>query len=150
MSGLLNNRKFLVGMGIFNTILILFLGFYIVNRFFIPGRIGLTESVQNNQVEVSELSDTYTLLIEDNLFDAGNGIIFDFGSDGEFSGFFDADNMNVEGYSYQLVKREGVDFLDIFNEDRSRSVSYEFSMLDDGSGITLYHRESDTTFTLYY
>ncbi len=154
INSLINNKKFLTVFLFFNIFLICCLGIYVYNNFFRSSVVTVSDSEDEESFEkfdnISELSETYMLLVENTEFELEDGIIFNFGKNGEYSGFFDSENRDVEGYSYQIVKRNDKDYLDIFNEDKSKSVSYEFSLLDDGSGISLYYEDSDSTIVLKY
>lgn len=52
-----------------------------------------------NDADESMLN-VYKVLIQGTTFELADGVRFNFGSDGTFSGYFDSDNSNVDSYSY--------------------------------------------------
>ncbi len=152
MAALFNNRKFLVSVIGFNLILIIALVLYVLDAFFGISMFSKKDEPTDDIVieEQAELSDTYTYLVEDYQFELDDGSVFSFGLNGQYEGFFDSGNKNVTGYTYQFVKKDGIDYLEIYNEDKSRSVSYEFNLLEDGSGFLLCQPQTNTRILLTY
>lgn len=80
----------------------------------------------------------YSALIAGSDFDCGNGIEFHFGLQNEFSGFFDAQNTNVEGYSYEVVSEGKSVKLRIYNTDKTKYVEYDMGFNSDGNILLTY------------
>lgn len=80
--------------------------------------------------------DIYGILIVGN-FKLGKDLEFNFGSDGSYSGFFDNENRFVEGYTYQLENNAGQTLVHIYNEDKSRIVTYVMTLSEETGNIIL-------------
>lgn len=97
---------------------------------------------QAQQAEFTEedaaeaIYDIYGILLVGD-FNLGNNIEFHFSSDGSYSGFFDNDNRYVEGYTYQLENDAGQTLVHIYNEDKSRIVTYIMTLSEDTGNILL-------------
>ncbi|MBE6035578.1 MAG: hypothetical protein E7222_12910 [Clostridiales bacterium] len=108
-----------------------------------------SESVDISKVDTSsELYEIYSLLLVGH-FKLNKDITFNFEEDGTYSGFFDSDNRNVKDYTYTLTQEEGQIIVTIFNEDKSRKVSYIMNLTDEGT-IVLALPDSDDKLELKY
>lgn len=115
----------------------------------------LEQAQQDPQIELSDedtteaIYDVYGLLIIGN-FKLGKDLEFNFGSDGSYSGFFDNDNRFVEGYTYQLDNNAGQILVHIYNEDKSRIVTYVMTLSEDTGNIILELPETGNRLELKY
>lgn len=92
----------------------------------------------------------YKALLAGSDFDCGNGMEFHFGFNGEFSGFFDANEKSVTGYTYEVLSENGKDFtLKIVSSDGKKYVEYGLKLNSDGN-ILLTYPGSDTSILLSY
>lgn len=81
-------------------------------------------------------------IIKDASLSAGN-LVFSFGSNGEYSGFFDSDNPDVEGYHYTLELKGINEYLNIYNSDYTRMMSYRIDLSEDGDVLLYYDDNAD-------
>ena len=81
-------------------------------------------------------------IIKDASLSAGN-LVFSFGSNGEYSGFFDSDNPDVEGYHYTLESKGINEYLNIYNSDYTRMMSYRIDLSEDGDVLLYYDDNAD-------
>lgn len=82
-------------------------------------------------------------------YKVGQGIVFEFQSDGSYSGYFDDQHPDVTGYTYTL-KYDGSNYLlSIFNERKSAKVTY-YVILTDDAGIILKYPQSNVEIKLEY
>lgn len=143
---LLDNKKFNAVIIIINCVII---GILIVILIFMHINASGTEKpVQNiGDVDVQTLvneadagmPDIYRALLENSDFDLGDGVVFHFGEDGAYAGYFDADNRDVSGYNYAVTVGEENDYtLTISNEDNSKYVEYSMSFDMDGNILLKY------------
>jgi hypothetical protein len=89
-------------------------------------------------------------LLKGSHFDLKDDIHLYFDENGEYSGFFDSDNRDVNGYLYCTVLNNGKVYLRIFNDDKSKVVQYEISF-DEDDNIVLKHPDTKTEIiTLLY
>lgn len=108
---------------------------------------------QNEDTVETKLNDSMSSLYESMLagwaYKIDNKTSFSFGKDGSFSGFFDKDNKDVKGYTYEISIDEetGSHMLNIYNKKKSGMVSYEISMDPDGN-ILLTYPGADSSFVL--
>lgn len=93
--------------------------------------------------------DIYALLIVGN-FKLGNDLEFNFGDDGSYNGFFDNDHRFVEGYSYQLENNAGQIQVHIYNEDKSKIVTYIMTLSEETGNIILELPETGDQLELKY
>lgn len=93
--------------------------------------------------------DIYELLIVGN-FKLDNDLEFNFGSDGSYNGFFDNENRFVEGYSYRLENNAGQIQVHIYNEDKSRMVTYIMTLSENTGNIILELPETGDQLELKY
>jgi hypothetical protein len=95
------------------------------------------------------MSTLYQSLLEGWTYRIDEDIIFSFGRDNLYSGFFDKDNRDVQKYSYEIAMDEdsGGHVLNIYNENKSCMVSYEISLDSDGN-ILLGYPGTDKSFVL--
>lgn len=96
--------------------------------------------------------DIYALLIVGN-FKLGNDLEFNFGADGSYNGFFDNDHRFAfaeEGYSYQLENNAGQIQVHIYNEDKSKIVTYIMTLSEETGNIILELPETGDQLELKY
>ena len=86
-----------------------------------------------NDADESMLN-VYKVLIQGTIFEPADGVKFNFGSDGTFSGYFDSENSNVDSYSYEVaVNESNIICLNIYSPDKNKSVQYEMSFDSNGN-----------------
>lgn len=83
-----------------------------------------------------------------------NGYEFNFGYNNDYTGYFDKDNTNVQGYQYQLVnpseddeKKGYVANVIIYKDKTESSVQYKLQF-DNDQNLTLYHPDSKVSIKL--
>lgn len=110
----------------------------------------LKEAKENNSYHASDqqVSDLYQNLIEGYDFQVGE-YSFDFGDDGSYSGFFDSDNTEVSGYSYECTMENDEEILRIYNEDATKNVTYKMNVLDNGD-IQLFFEDDKEPIVLKF
>lgn len=153
------SKKFETVVCVLNIILMIFMVVYLLNAF-----AGKKSSSPNMEPEVSAdftmdsaddaLVDVYTTLIKGTSVKIDNDKRMYFGVDGDFSGFFDKDNSNVEGYSYEIIgitngdEEDGaVAEVNIYNKDRSKFVRYKL-LFGENSELLLLYPETGKKFTI--
>lgn len=101
------------------------------------GQIQQEEFAEFTDEETMEaIYDIYGILIVGN-FKLGKDLEFNFGSDGSYSGFFDNENRFVKGYTYQFENNAGQTLVHIYNEDKSRIVTYVMTLSEETGNIIL-------------
>lgn len=53
-----------------------------------------------------------------------NNILFEFGNNGVYNGFFDNQNKNVSGYKYEIVSLGDNFYVNIYNKEETAAVQY--------------------------
>lgn len=86
-------------------------------------------------------------MIKGKRFRSIDNIVFSFGSDGSYSGFFDSSNLNVSDYWFDLSSEDQDHFLNIYNSDYSIVVSYLIFINTKGN-IELYYLQGNITLEL--
>lgn len=71
-----------------------------------------------------------------------DSMVYKFGMNGIYSGFFDDNSSNVSGYSYEIVVVNEAAELNIYNVEKNKVVTYQILLLDDES-IALYYPNSN-------
>lgn len=89
----------------------------------------------------------YLNKIENKSFYVSDTIIFSFGLNGNFSGFFDSNNQNVTGYFYEVKYEEDAVFLYIYTSDHTVAVVYQM-VLNDINNIELHYTKADVVLEL--
>ncbi len=75
------------------------------------------------------------------IYEAEEGIVFDFNTDGTFEGYYNAENPNVTRYNYGIEGEIGVDScIKISNPTFTESESYPLEFTSDGK-ILMYYSE---------
>ena len=69
-------------------------------------------------------------------------MVYKFGMNGIYSGFFDDNSPNVSGYSYEIVVVNDAAELSIYNVEKNKVVTYQILLLNDES-IALYYPNSN-------
>lgn len=100
----------------------------------VMGQAQQTEFTDEDTTEA--IYDIYRLLIVGD-FKPGKDLEFHFDSDGSYSGFFDSADRFVEGYTYQLENNAGQMLVHIYNEDKSKIVTYIMTLSEDTGNIIL-------------
>lgn len=153
------SKKFETVVCVLNIILMIFMVVYLLNAF-----VGKKSSSPNMEPEVSADStmdsaddamvDVYTTLIKGTSVKIDNDKRMYFGVDGDFNGFFDKDNSDVEGYSYEIIGITDEDEQDgavaevhINNIDKSKFVRYKL-LFGKNSELLLLYPETGKTFTI--
>ena len=159
MKTLFDSKKALVCIMFINIIIIVGLCLYLHSAFsrrisaeVIKAENGGTITTESQDISKinSEMSNIYASLLSGSTFQPTDDVVLTFGTDGSYSGFFDADNKNVEGYSYEITLNNSSQYvLNIFNEDKSKVVSYNVSLDDDGN-IVLNYKDSADGFILAF
>jgi hypothetical protein len=95
----------------------------------------------------NEMTNIYSILIGGTSGDIGE-YHMSFGTDGSFDGFYDNDNCNISGYTYEILKAlddDGSDVVanvNIYNSDSTSYVQYKLKF-DENSNLMLYYPGSD-------
>lgn len=96
----------------------------------------ITSTTETKEEKVSSsdgnLSNIYMTLIENSYAELDDGICYRFGKDGEYSGFFDADNPKVKDYLYKIGMDGNDVVLTIYNKEETHMVNYKLLILDNG------------------
>jgi len=75
-------------------------------------------------------------------YEAEEGIVFTFNTDGTFDGYYNADNPNVTRYNYDIEGEIGVDScIKISNPTFTESESYPLEFTSDGKILMYYSEE---------
>lgn len=81
---------------------------------------------------------------------AEDGTTFNFGADYSYSGYFDADNPNVENYSYEIVNEsESENIVTVYSADKRAEVRY-FLDLDMEGNVILTIPDTEIKYILCY
>lgn len=105
------------------------------------------------------MADVYTTLIKGTNVNISNDKQMHFGTDGTFSGFFDENSTDVEGYSYEVqgitndADQNGVvAIVNIYNQDRSQYVQYHlvYGGNSDEPELLLQYPGSGKTYALEF
>lgn len=67
-----------------------------------------------------------------------DSMVYKFGMNGIYSGFFDDNHQNVSGYSYEILVTDDQANLFIYNSDKTQVVTYELLLFDDSSIAIIY------------
>jgi len=94
------------------------------------------------------MADVYSMLIKGTTFNVDDGIVFSFGDDGNFSGYYDEENPNVTNYKYKVIVGKDKTYkLYIYNYDGG--VEYKMAFNSDGD-VVLDESKSGTSYVLKY
>lgn len=157
---LLESDKFIVFMGILNIVVIVGL---------VGGIIHMKHTSHENQnyeaemenasgsemesVDYKEADDSlsyiYMSLVENSHAELDGGITYNFEPDGKFSGYFDADNPKVEGYTYRIKVDEDDIVLTIYNKEETQLVQYTLMIKENGQ-LALDYPDFKEPITLSY
>ncbi|MCI8377382.1 MAG: hypothetical protein HFH72_02550 [Lachnospiraceae bacterium] len=151
---LLEKKSFIVTVIVLNCIVISLLTGYL---FFLKEKNHSVNkpavATEEKQVHYSdkdaEMADIYASLLEGAKFDLGDGLVFSFGPEGIYAGFFDADNRNVKDYRYNINMEGDNIFLNIYNKEETRLVSYDMSF-DKNGDMLLRHPDMKETIKLKF
>lgn len=96
----------------------------------------------------------YATLLQGSTVNLDDTKVMHFEIDGSFDGFFDTDNPDVKGYSYEVISLEDnsapyVANVNIYNKDKTSVVQYKLSF-DEDSNMQLYYPETDQNFKLEF
>lgn len=148
LNKVLDNKKYTIIVIILNIVVIAILVMTIISKTTASKEISQeTESVQESVSKSviatnNEHLELINNIIKDASLSAGN-LVFSFGSNGEYSGFFDSDNPNVEGYHYTLESKGINEYLNIYNSDYTRMMSYRIDLSEDGDVLLYYDDNAD-------
>lgn len=146
LNKILDNKKYSIIIIILNIMVIAMLVAMIASK--ISTRTEISEEAEADQEAISksviatnsEHLELINNIIKDSSLASGD-LVFTFGSNGEYAGFFDSDNQNVEGYFYTLDSKGINEYLNIYNSDYTRMMSYRID-LDENGDILLYYDEN--------
>jgi len=97
----------------------------------------------------AEMANIYASLLEGMDFDLGDRVVFSFGSEGKYAGFFDAGHKNVKDYRYGFKIEGDSILLNIYNKEKTQMVSYGMSFDADGD-VLLKHPDSKKTIRIEF
>ena len=134
--GILESRKFKIAVGVINVCLIIGLAAYLIFSLISKERM----SVSNQDIAAKEYSaddpdaamedaedkmlSVYATLLQGSTVNLDDTKVMHFEIDGSFDGFFDTDNPDVKGYSYEVISLEDnsapyVANVNIYNKDKT-------------------------------
>lgn len=148
LNKVLDNKKYTIIVIILNIVVIAMLVMTIISKTTASKEtFQETESVQESVSKSviatnNEHLELINNIIKDASLSAGN-LVFSFGSNGEYSGFFDSDNPDVEGYHYTLESKGINEYLNIYNSDYTRMMSYRIDLSEDGDVLLYYDDNAD-------
>lgn len=148
LNKVLDNKKYTIIVIILNIVVIAILVMTIISKTTASKEtFQETESVQESVSKSviatnNEHLELINNIIKDASLSAGN-LVFSFGSNGEYSGFFDSDNPDVEGYHYTLESKGINEYLNIYNSDYTRMMSYRIDLSEDGDVLLYYDDNAD-------
>lgn len=166
--GILESRKFKIAVGVINICLIIGLTAYLI--FSLVSKERMSALNQDIAVAAKEYSaddpdaamedaedkmlSVYATLLQGSTVNLDDTKVMYFEIDGSFDGFFDTDNPDVKGYSYEVISLEDnsapyVANVNIYNEDKTAVVQYKLSF-DEDSNMQLYYPEIDQNFKLEF
>lgn len=150
---LLEKKSFIVTVIVINCIVIFLL---VGCLFFLKAKnqdtvspIAIAEEQVNYSDRDSEMANIYVSLLEGTKFDLGDGIVFSFGLEGKYAGFFDTDHKNVKDYHYKVDMKEDNILLSIYDKKETQLVSYNISFDQDGN-MLLRHPDMKKTIKLEF
>lgn len=144
----LDNKKYTIIIIILNIVVIAILVMNIISKTTASKETfqdteSVQESVSKSVIATNnEHLELINNIIKDASLSAGN-LVFSFGSNGEYSGFFDSDNPDVEGYHYTLESKGINEYLNIYNSDYTRMMSYRIDLSEDGDVLLYYDDNAD-------
>lgn len=148
LNKVLDNKKYTIIVIILNIVVIAILVMTIISKTTASKETfqdteSVQESVSKSVIATNnEHLELINNIIKDASLSAGN-LVFSFGSDGEYSGFFDSDNPDVEGYHYTLESKGINEYLNIYNSDYTRMMSYRIDLSEDGDVLLYYDDNAD-------
>lgn len=80
-------------------------------------------------------------------FRTSGDLIFSFGLDSSFAGFFDGSHRAVSNFSYELTVSDNKSYVSIWNDDKTMKVTYEIRSVQD-TDMILYYEAADLTLQL--
>lgn len=165
-------KGFKVAVGAINVCLIIGMVFYlfvvyvernVVGNNINSGTTGSVEGKEYTEEDIANVMDAaddqlvnvYYTLIQGSYAEIGDNASMQFGIDGKFSGFFDADHPDVSGYTYEVLAPLEADNagceanVNIYNSDKSSYVQYKL-LFDENSNMQLYYPDSKTYILLSF
>ena len=148
LNKVLDNKKYTIIIIILNIVVIAILVMTIISKTTASKETfqeteSAQESVSKSVIATNnEHLELINNIIKDASLSAGN-LVFSFGSNGEYSGFFDSDNPDVEGYHYTLESKGINEYLNIYNSDYTRMMSYRIDLSEDGDVLLYYDDNAD-------
>ena len=130
-------KKFEIFICILNVILILFMFVYLFHAFIgrkeVPASNAASTNTEFSFNEADDaLTNVYVTLIKGTNVSIGKGKKLHFGTDGDFEGFFDEKEINVNGYQYEVIgvkdnaDQDGaVAIVNVYNKDKTKYVQYK-------------------------
>ena len=166
--GILESRKFRIAVGVINVCLIIGLTAYLVFSLINKERVSVSNqdiavvakeySVDHPDTAMKDAEDTmlgvYATLLQGSTVNLDDTKAMHFEIDGSYDGFFDTDNPDVKGYSYEVISLDDsstsyVANVNIYNEDKTSVVQYKLSF-DENQNMQLYYPETDQNFKLEF
>lgn len=161
------SKKFEISVCILNIILIIVMIGYLFHAFAGKKEVATSnaDTVKVDDTEFSfdeandAMADVYTTLIKGTNVNISNDKQMHFGTDGTFSGFFDENSTDVEGYSYEVWgitndadQNGAVAIVNIYNQDRSQYVQYHlvYGGNSDEPELLLQYPGSGKTYALEF
>lgn len=159
-----DGKKLIIAFLILNFVLVLGLGGFVTYRLtkrpsepdsgqtatpdVLPDKKGSSEVDALIQSADNSMANVYSLLIQGTSFEVEGGLTFTFGTEGEFSGYFDEENPNVKNYKYKvLVGNDNNYKLYIYNFDTG--VEYDMIFNPEGD-VVLTDKVNNRTYVLKY
>lgn len=159
-----NTKKLIVTLLVLNFVLLLGLGGYVLVKLNKDPELPVVENpnLEDFQIEAkpgtevdamiqsadNTMADVYAMLIKGTTFTVDENIVFSFGNEGDFSGYFDAENPNVVNYKYKVMSGNDKTYkLYIYNYDGG--VEYSMAFNSDGN-VVLNEKNSGITYVLQY
>lgn len=153
------SKKFEIGVCILNIILIIVMIGYLFHAFAGKNTVEVDDTEFSFDEANDAMADVYTTLIKGTNVNISNDKQMHFGTDGTFSGFFDENSTDVEGYSYEVLgitndvdQNGAVAIVNIYNQDRSQYVQYHlvYGGNSDEPELLLQYPGSGKTYALEF
>ena len=143
------SKYFKITILVLNIALVLFVAIYVIFSIFgghskkvntfdeVVASEYTSEFEENNQSD--GMSGIYEMLITGSHADAGDNKVFNFGTNGIYSGFFDNQRTSVTNYQYNITESaDGNTYVNIYTPEKTQYVSYKLGF-DEESNLVLYN-----------
>lgn len=98
-----------------------------------------TEKFDFSNTQSDSMAVAYADIIQ-GTYIINDSLMYDFGRNSAFSGFFDSANSYVQNYTYKVIMDGNVPYIYIIDPDNSKMVSYKLIVKDDK--ISLLYEEN--------